>query len=94
MDLANPTPDPATGEALSLVLRLGCSFRLVPFFPGPGRPPSVYPIEVSAPAGFHFDDGQHTLFLGDWRSVVDRLSAVRIVPCDDDCGDSDLRPKA
>lgn len=86
MSTARPTtPDPATDEALALLLRLGCSFRLVPFFPGPENPPSRYPIEVAAPDGFHFDDRQHTLFLPDWPAVIDRVSASRIVPCDEGC---------
>lgn len=84
MSSARP-PDPASEEALALIQRLGCSFRLVCFFPGPSNPPSRYPIEVASPKGFHFDDRQHTLFLPDWASVVDRLAGARIVPCDEGC---------
>lgn len=80
-----PTGDPASEDGLNTVRRLGCSFRLLTFFPSPERPPSVYPIEILPPRGFHFDDGLHSIVLPTWWHVTDRLAGARIVPCTEEC---------
>ncbi len=77
--------DPATEEALDLMRRLGCSYRLVCFFPGPDVPPSTWPLELRPPPGFHFDGGRHSCFLNGWADVGEVLTSSRIVACDDGC---------
>lgn len=80
-----PPLDPATEDALMLCRRMGCTFRLVTFFPGPGNPHWAYPIEVSPPAGFHFNDHEHSVVVQTWWAVTDYLSGVQIFPCDEAC---------
>lgn len=88
-----PAPDPDLERALGLMARLGCSFGVLTFNPGPGNPPCGYPLQIHPPPGFHFEDGQHFAVLQTWWDVVERLLSMRIVACSELCGDADLRPK-
>lgn len=77
--------DPVPPETLDLMRKLGVSYKLTTFFPGPNVPPSTYPLTILPPPGFHFNGGEHSMFLRGWKEVVDELLGAVIVPCDNWC---------